>query len=497
MYKQILVFLVSLLILIPNLLQGQQAPKREFRGVWVSTIHNIDWPPKKGLWKQAQQEAFLQLLDEHQKAGINAVIFQVRPASDAFYRSKNEPWSEWLTGEQGEKPGFDPLKFVISECHKRNMELHAWFNPFRAFAKGQDSLSKKHISRRHPEWLVDYHYGKYINPGIPEARKYLVKEIMSVVKKYDIDGVHFDDYFYPYPVNGQPFEDNHTYKTHANGFTDKGDWRRANINNFIKTLHINIEAEKKHVKFGISPFGVWRNKKDDPLGSDTYASIPSYDSIYADTKLWLDEGWIDYIAPQIYWSTTFKPAAFNVLIPWWADNAANRHVYIGHAVYKINNNYDSAWYNPEEMPDQIKLVRNYPKEIQGSIFFRSKFLNQNPGGINTRLKEEFYAQPALLPTMYWKDAVPPLPPRKVRVIQEVNGVTLKWKRSKKAPDGQRAAKYVIYRYPKGTAFSENDSNFIVAIVSAKQKSWFDPQRSGAYEYRISALDRSWNETFSY
>lgn len=473
-------------------------PKREFRGVWVSTIHNIDWPLKKGLWKEAQQEAFTDLLDKHQEAGINAIIFQIRPSADAFYKSKNEPWSEWLTGEQGKKPGFDPLKFVIKECHKRNMELHAWFNPFRAFAKGQDTLlSDKHIGQRQPDWLVKYHYGQYLNPGIPAVRNYLVQEIMWVVKKYDIDGIHFDDYFYPYPVNGQPFEDDHTYKQYQNGFTNKGDWRRANIDNFISTLRANINAEKKYVKFGISPFGVWRNKKDDPIGSDTYASIPSYDSIYADTRRWLDEGWIDYIAPQIYWSSNFKPAAFNVLIPWWADNAFGKHVYIGHAIYKINNNYDSAWYEPEELPNQIRKVRDYHKYIQGSIHFRSKFLIQNPGNINTKLIQIFYRTPALIPSMFWKDAIPPSPPRKTKVIQGINGVTIKWKRSKKANDGDRAAHYVVYRYKKGEKLEYNSASQIFKIIPAKGGSYqlFDPEgNTSEYEYRVSAVDRLWNET---
>lgn len=493
MNNSITTFLLLVSLFFGEFLMAQEQvnPKREFRGVWVSTIHNIDWPPKKGLWKQAQKDAFIDLLDQHQKAGINAIIFQVRPASDAFYKSKNEPWSEWLSGVQGDKPSFDPLKFVVTECHKRNMELHAWFNPFRAFAKGQGSLSTKHISHRHGDWLVSYHHGKYINPGIPEARQYLVQEIMGVVEKYDIDGVHFDDYFYPYPVNGQPFEDSLTYAKYNDGITDKGDWRRSNINNFIKTLHANIVSEKPHVKFGVSPFGVWRNKKDDETGSDTYASIPSYDSIYADTRKWLDEGWIDYIAPQIYWSTKFKPASFSVLIPWWAENGADRHVYIGHAVYKINNNYDSTWYDPEEMSNQIKMVRSYPDKIHGSIYFRSKFLNQNPAGINQKLEDEFYAQPALMPTMFWKDAIPPNPPRKVKVKEDIDGIAIKWKTPKKALDGQKAYRYVVYRYQKEKGFHTAQ---VFKITSSKKV--FDPEGiTGGYAYRVSAVDRLWNETF--
>ena len=473
--------------------QAQEAPKRELRGIWISTIQNLDWPPQKGLWKNAQKQAFIELLDQHQVAGINAVFVQIRPASDAFYRSKVEPWSEWLMGEQGKKPWYDPLKFMIKEAHKRGMEFHAWFNPFRAIAaKGKDHISKKHISKTHPEWMVDYYKGTYINPGIPAARQYVVKLITDVARKYDLDGIHFDDYFYPYPVNGKAFEDDATYQQYGADFSNKSDWRRANINSFIQTLNANLTAIKPHIKFGISPFGVWRNKKDDPLGSDTYASIPSYDLIYADTRLWLERGWIDYCAPQLYWSMNFKPAAFGVLLPWWEENSFGKHLYIGHALYKIKNNYDSAWYDLNEMPKQIKAVR--ASSAQGSIYFRSKFLLANPASIEDKMQDSLYTNPALIPVMTWKDNIPPNAPRQVKVKSENIGVSISWKKPVKASDGQQPFYYAIYRYPKGTPWRESESHkYLYKVIPATQKRWYDA-RSEGYLYKVSALDRLWNES---
>ncbi|MFT5914965.1 MAG: uncharacterized lipoprotein YddW (UPF0748 family) [Flammeovirgaceae bacterium] len=474
--------------------QETNSPKREMRGVWISSIYNIDWPAKKGLEKKEQKESLIAMLDEHQKTGINAIFLQVRPSSDAFYRSKYEPWSEWLMGEQGKKPWYDPLKFILKEAHARGMEVHAWFNPFRAISnKAKDDISKKHISKLHPEWMVDYHKGTYINPGIPEARKYIIKLVTDVVKRYDIDGVHFDDYFYPYPVKGQPFNDEETFKKHGSLFTDKGDWRRANVDNFIQTLHVNIANEKPYIKFGVSPFGVWRNKVNDELGSATRAGIPSYDSIYADTRKWLEKEWIDYSAPQLYWSMDFKPAAFGVLLPWWADNSFGKHLYIGHALYKIQNNYDSAWYDLNEIPNQLNAVREASPLAHGSILFRSKFLLDNYGGMEKKLQDSIYQNPAFVPQMSWKDVIPPLPPRKVKVEYASNGATIKWKKPNRSVGGERAKYYAIYRYSKGEEFNKDDSSQLFKIIGASESKFFDSQ-GAKYVYKVSSLDRNWNES---
>ncbi|MBG9914979.1 hypothetical protein ABD67_08600 [Bacillus sonorensis] len=382
----------------------ENSQSREFRAVWIATVTNIDWPSQKGLTVEQQKEEYLKLLNDVTEMGMNAVVVQIKPTADAFYPSAYGPWSEYLTGVQGKDPGYDPLCFLLEEAHRRDLEFHAWFNPYRITMNHTDlnRLSADHPARKHPDWVVAYGSQLFYNPGIPKAQDFIVKGIEEVVKNYDIDAVHMDDYFYPYKIAGKEFPDFDTYEQYGKDrFANIEDWRRDNVNQLVKQINSAIKKEKPNVKFGISPFGVWRNKADDPTGSNTTAGMTNYDDLYADTREWIQKGYLDYIAPQIYWSIGFAPAAYDILVDWWKNEVNNRpvHLYIGQAAYKINNNSDPAWSDPEEYPRQIALNRT--SHVSGSIHFSLKDLNRNPLGVKDRLTSDLYRTPALIPEMPW------------------------------------------------------------------------------------------------
>ena len=355
----------------------------ELRGVWVASVINIDWPSKKGLSVESQKREYIQILENVKKWNMNAVFVQVKPVGDAFYPSKYAPWSEYLTGTQGINPGYDPLKFMVDEAHKRGIEFHAWFNPYRLTMNGGiEKLSINNIGRKKPEWTVMYGGKLYLNPGIPEVNDYVVDSIMEVVKNYDIDGVHMDDYFYPYKVKGQEYPDSTQYKKYGRNFSSIGDWRRNNINMLVQKLNKSIKNEKSDVSFGISPFGVWRNASTDPIkGSNTRAGIQNYDDLYADILKWMENSWLDYVAPQIYWNQGFEVAEYNTLVNWWSNNAkkTKTDLYIGQAAYKVKD-----WTNSNELTNQINYNRRF-SEVKGSIFFSYKSLRDNPKNIMASL----------------------------------------------------------------------------------------------------------------
>lgn len=367
------------------------------RGVWVSTVSNLDWPSKSSYGKvDAQKAEYVQLLDEVQAMGMNAVFVQVRPSADAIYPSSLVPWSSYLTGTAGKDPGYDPLQFLIEETHRRGMEFHAWFNPFRA-STGSDAskLPANHVANQHPEWIVKFDGKLYINPGIPEAREHVIKAIMEVVNGYDIDGVHLDDYFYPTgETASKKFSDDAAFKSYnSKKIATKGDWRRDNINQFVQKLGQRIEASKPNVSFGISPYGVWRNKSTDLTGSDTKASVTAYDSTYADVRTWIKNEWIDYVAPQLYWSMTRKEVRYDLLADWWAGEVRGTNVklYIGHAPYKLGTP-EIGWSTAQEIINQLEYNRQIP-EISGSIFFSAKDLRKNPLGLIPLLQSYYGVQP--------------------------------------------------------------------------------------------------------
>ena len=376
------------------------SPKYEFRAAWVASVDNIDWPSKKGLPVDSQKAEFIRLADMHKSNGMNALIVQIRPSTDAFYPSPYEPWSEWLNGVQGKPPFpyYDPLQFMITETHKRGMEFHAWCNPYRAeFIVGKSSIAPTHISRIHPEWFLEYGGKRYFDPGNKDVQLFVENVIRDIVARYEVDAIHFDDYFYPYRIAGKEFPDNPSYERYG-GNMSKDDWRRSNVDSIILMLSRSIKEIKPTCKFGISPFGVWRNVSKDPEGSNTTAGQTNYDDLYADILLWLKNGWIDYVAPQLYWEFGHKAAPYEVLLEWWSKHTYGRHCYIGLGIYKAGSN--QIWKDPTLIPRQIEAMRSLPN-IQGQVYFSSKSFVSNPNGWSDSLRNVYYKEPALIPPMDW------------------------------------------------------------------------------------------------
>lgn len=483
---------VTLLLSVPGF--GQNPPKRELRAAWIATVVNIDWPTRKDLSAHEQQAEYTLLLDLLKSVGMNAVIVQVRPTADAFYPSSYEPWSEYLTGGQGvsPEPYYNPLAFMIEEAKKRGLEFHAWFNPYRVSMKDTFLFAESHPIHKHPEWFLTYGGKWYYDPGHPEAQEYVLNAIMETVKHYDLDAVHFDDYFYPYRVAHEVFPDSASYATYGyERFEHIDDWRRANVDYFVQELSKRIRAEKPHVKFGISPFGVWRNKDRDPDGSDTQAGQTNYDDLFADVLKWLREGWIDYVTPQLYWNIGFKVADYRVLLDWWSKHSYGKHVYIGQAAYRLGG---KGWEDPNELINQVALNRNY-SEVKGSMYFSAKAFVEDKQGIREMMKK-LYPYPALIPRMSWIDASPPASP----VVQsptgtQGEGVALSWSDSIRTD----AAYYVIYRFEKGNLISTENPANIIAIVPRQPNAvqrWSDrtTRKRTTYTYGVTAVDRNHNES---
>lgn len=453
--KNIIAFLLFLLFYSFTNLYGQI--NFEFRGVWIATVVNIDWPAEKGLSIEEQKSSFIKLLDIHQRNGINSVFVQVRPSADAFYPSQYEPWSEYLMGKQGVPPSplYDPLAFMIEETHKRGMEFHAWINPYRAvFNIKTSSVSPTHITHIHPEWFLTYGTTKYFNPGIPEVREYVCKVVKDIVTRYDIDGIHMDDYFYPYRIAGKEFSDEKTYQTYGKGLT-KDAWRRSNCDSIVKNIYETITDANPRVKFGVSPFGVWRNKSMDIEGSKTTAGTTSYDDLYADILLWLRMGWIDYVAPQIYWECSNYQCPYNELLDWWSKHTYGKHLYIGHGIYKANTN--KAWKDKTELPSQIVALRGM-KETQGSAYFSSQDLVRNTNGWADSLRENYYALPAIVPPMSWIDST--IPPKPI-VIKTSNSIyTFNYKGEDKIKG------FAIFTFPSCLTKATKDNATLIKIINA-------------------------------
>lgn len=470
-------------------------PKRELRSAWVTTFVNLDWPSKRGLNSAQQKAEFVKIIDEFEENSINAVIGQVRAASDAFYKSKLSPWSEWLTGTQGKAPDndFDPLAFMVNECHSRNMEFHAWFNPFRAVSHIRfSSVADDHITKKKPEWFFQYGNTVYFNPGIPEVRAHICEIVREVVRNYDIDGVHFDDYFYPYTIAGQKIPDEKEFKKYARGCESLADWRRDNINLLVQEVNQVIKAEKAHVKFGISPYAVWRNKDQDPEGSFTKSGQTSYDNLYCDTKLWIEQDWIDYVAPQLYGGTNSKYTNFNHLVNWWTDKAYDRHIYLGHAIYKLDKNYKYG-FGTDELVKQVEIGRQNNK-VNGSIYFRAKAFLSNHRNFKEQMVKSVYKYPSLVPPMTWIDSVAPGSPSKLKAKFKDSSIALKWKAPKYQQTSDSAAYYVVYRFNEGEEINTKLSNKIISIQ--KLNTYIDTtvSTSNCYKYVVTAVDRLHNES---
>lgn len=370
-----------------------------FRGAWIATVANIDWPSAEAVGNTEKQQAeMVWLLDSLESIGINAIIFQARPTADALYPSEFEPISHWLTGRQGEWGGqepWDPLEFTIEEAHKRGMEVHVWLNPFRVNLAKTDTmlLAKDHIMRRHPEWFWCYAKQWYFNPGLDETREWICTVVQDIVVRYDVQAVHMDDYFYPYPSGKLQLPDQQTFEKYPRGFTDIRDWRRNNVNMAIQAISETIHECKPDMEFGISPFGVWRNASVDSTGSKTHAGITNYDDLYADIRLWIKEGWIDYVLPQLYWEIGKKAADYETLAHWWADEVRGTDckLYIGMAPYRLENAKNTTpWGVGNEIVRQMERNRTIP-EITGECFYSTRPLLKNPRGVCDSIKAIYSA----------------------------------------------------------------------------------------------------------
>ena len=410
------------------------APPREFRGAWIATVANKDWPSAPGLTVAQQKAELISLLDTAVRLKLNAVVFQVRPSSDAVYASAIEPWSAYLTGIPGQppQPYYDPLAFAIQEAHRRGLELHAWFNPFRARVTPSEPVAMNHVSRAHPEWVRSYGDQLWLDPGIPAVREYVSRVIMDVVRRYDVDGIQFDDYFYPYPVQNSrgvniPFPDDASWRMYgARSGLARDDWRRQNINEFIQSVYQNIKAAKPWVKFGVSPFGIWRPGYPPQIrGSDAYAEL------FADSRLWLANGWVDYLAPQLYWPVNSPGQSFPILLNWWAQqNVRHRNLWPGLAAYQAGNEFP-----PSEIARQIQATRAQPG-ASGEILFHLRSLEENPALAGLIAAE--YAQPAFVPASPW--LAPSLPAKpEIAGHTNGNGLILQWT----SPGGNTVAKWVL------------------------------------------------------
>lgn len=379
---------------------GRRKASGRLRGVWVATVTNRDWPSRPGLTVDRQKAELTAILDRAVEDRLNAVILQVRPTADALWPSPYEPWSDVLTGTQGKAPGWDPLGTAVKEAHARGLELHAWFNPYRiANHTDPTRLVASHPARRHPDWVVTYGGKMYYNPGLPQVRAFVEDAILDAVRKYPVDAVHFDDYFYPYPVAGQTFDDDEAYDRYGGAFSDRAAWRRDNIDKLVRETAARIRRTRPGTRFGISPFGVWRNSATDSRGSDTRAGVQTYDDLHADTRKWVREHWIDYICPQIYWNIGFAAADYAKLVPWWAEVAKGTptQLYIGEALYKAGDPAQpAAWQDPAELSRHLTLAAKYP-QVRGHAFFAAGDVARDRIGAMARVVADHYRRPARPP----------------------------------------------------------------------------------------------------
>lgn len=467
--------------------------KRQFRAMWISSVVNIDWPSKTGLDIETQKAEYLGWLDLAQKMRLNAVIVQIRPTADAFWPSPYEPWSQYLTGTQGKDPGYDPLAFLIEESHSRNLEFHAWFNPYRvSMQTDPNRLVPEHPARQHPDWVWAFGPKLYYDPGKPEVRRFVEDAMLDAVRRYDVDAVHFDDYFYPYPIAGQTIPDAATFAEHPNGFTNIDDWRRNNINLLVEEMHDRIHRLKPWVKFGISPFGIWRNKATDPLGSAT-GGTESYQAIYADTRKWVKEGWLDYINPQIYWQIGLAVADYAALVPWWADvvKGTKSSLYIGQATYKSTS---GVFTDPAELSKHLDLNKDYP-EVDGDVWFSAKDVRADAKGATSLVLANHYTRPALVPRMPHLPASPLDRPSIIHARRTGDCIALRWTRGHHyaAPTS-----YAIYRFTGNHVGNLDDATNLIATQRATRGSetYVDATAESGlrYTYVITALDRLSNES---
>lgn len=479
--------LVAMMLLCAYPAKAQKAPKREFRGAWIQCVNE----QFQGLSKEEMQRTLSYQLDELAKDGVNAIIFQVRAECDALYNSPYEPWSRFLTGRQGQNPGWDPLAWMVSECHKRGMEIHAWINPYRAKTKGTSALASNNIAVKHPERVFEYDGLYILNPALPENREYICKIADDIVRRYDIDGFHIDDYFYPYPVAGKAIPDAKEYNADSRGMSI-GDWRRDNVNKFIEQLHDSIRQTKPWVKFGVSPFGIYRNARSSSIGSNT-RGLQNYDDLYADVLKWVNNGWIDYCVPQLYWQIGHKTADYETLIKWWNEHAGNRPLYIGEDVERTIKYADVDNPNTNQVAAKHKLHEQC-KNVDGTVLWYAKAAVDNYDRYGVFLRNYYWKSPALQPLMPFIDDKAPKKPRKLKAHQNSTNLLLTWMAPKGNGWKDEAVKYVVYQFKPGESVDISDPSHIVSLTNHQSLETVKPAESGKYIYVVTALDRMSNES---
>ncbi|MDR1201624.1 MAG: family 10 glycosylhydrolase [Tannerellaceae bacterium] len=470
--------------------ETDRMPKREFRGAWIQTIYQNEY---KDMSPAQMKKDFIRKLDFLHASGINALIFQVRPEADAFYKSELEPWSRFYTGKQGVAPEgeFDLMQFLIDECHTRNMEFHAWLNPYRAGASGNMEFADSHIINQYPGRFVRYNNQILFDPGQPQNRRFICNVVKDIVSRYDVDAIHMDDYFYPYPASGESFPDNRSFERYGipQGYTEatRGDWRRENVNKLIEELKNTIREVKPWVRFGISPFGIYRNKKSTPDGSGSETNgLQNYDDLYADVLHWIKQGWIDYNIPQLYWEIGHATADYTTLIKWWNENAKNGHLYIGQDVARTMK--------VDHLKEKMDYVRALPN-IKGNCFWPANEILWNNRGIADSLKQHYHRYPALIPAYTGMHDDLPAKVLNVEVEKQSNGLSLHWNVKQRPGNPQAAYYFVVYCFAKGEKIDLNNPANILEIT--KETSCFLPSHNKGetpFRFVVTAVDRYHNES---
>ena len=465
-------------------------PKREMRGAWIQCVNG----QFQGMGTQKMQQTLTYQLNELQKDGVNVIIFQIRPECDALYESRIEPWSRFLTGQQGRapQPYWDPLQWMIEQCHARGMELHAWINPYRARTKTTTKLASNHIKNRKPQNCFEYDGLTILNPGIPENRDYICEVARDIVTRYDVDGIHMDDYFYPYPAAGQTIPDDAQYRQYNNGIRDRGDWRRYNVNLFIEQFYKTVHETKPWVKVGISPFGIYRNRRSSDIGSNTNG-LQNYDDLYADVLLWINNGWLDYCVPQIYWEIGNKAADYDTLIRWWNQYAGGRPLIIGEDVERTVKAVDAQNPSQHQLPAKRRLHQQMPN-VKGTVLWYAKAVVDNVGNYGSTMRNYYWRTPALQPDMSFIDKKTTDKVRKHKPVWTSDGYILFWTAPKGKNWQNTATRYVVYQFAKGEKVNLNDASKIVAVTP--NTFWKLPYEDGKrkYTYVVTALNRLQNES---
>ena len=479
--------ILTLFILLSSFAILGGNPKREFRGAWLHVIGQTQWMNMQQKSNDEVKRYISQQLDLLKDAGCNAVIFQVRPTADAVYISDLEPWSSWLTGKRGKAPNpiWDPLEYATTEAHKRGMEMHAWLNPYRVTSTAKEVLPDSHISNKEPHRFFRYNGQILFDPAWQENRDAICEVVKDIVKRYDVDAIHIDDYFYPYPAKGMEIPDTASYQKFGNGM-NRGDWRRQNVDKLIEQLNNTIKGEKSWVRFGVSPFGIWRNKASDPRGSES-SGLQNYDDLYADVILWAKKGWIDYLAPQLYWNLDTKAAPSRKLVKWWNDNASGVDVYVGQDVQRTMNLGDPDTGEKSELSTKVRLSRELPN-IKGNIWWHGYWVTGNYKGAADSLAMKHQSTIAL-PPAYGDKNIAPAPVSALKVEHKGGETLLTWKATP-VSGGKRSAtdpiRFVVYQFHSGEKQDTNDPEAIIALTP--NHSIPIPAERGV-TYSVTALDR--------